>query len=187
MEEGPCHFMIAVGRPCTRPAFGLFCWQHLNIVLPALERPLVTGEDTVLLTKVQFEELRTEIESLREQLSRARKTLHHHSRNAVLRKTIRAEIITRDDSRCRYCGVKVEGRDLHLDHYEPDGPTEASNLVVACRPCNIRKGALRPRQLFKARGMKLLGKSVERPPFYYPEAPTLLPTSFPSTSVVAMH
>lgn len=50
-------------------------------------------------------------------------------------------IKARDGGRCVYCGATEEtsGAHLQLDHLLPrvdGGPDVASNLVVACRPCN---------------------------------------------------
>jgi hypothetical protein len=65
----------------------------------------------------------------------------------------------RDSGRCRYCGSLVDwgnrrGRNGGTyDHVEPDGPNTLSNLVVACRSCNSRKGGRSPAEA----GMPLLG------------------------------
>lgn len=50
-------------------------------------------------------------------------------------------IKARDGGRCVYCGRNAEesGTHLQLDHLTPrieGGADVASNLVVACRPCN---------------------------------------------------
>lgn len=60
----------------------------------------------------------------------------------------RQDVIDRDGPWCRYCGRKVsETSDgnarLTLDHLTPKsrgGTNHASNLVVACSPCNHQKG-----------------------------------------------
>jgi 5-methylcytosine-specific restriction endonuclease McrA len=49
---------------------------------------------------------------------------------------------------CYWCGKKC-ARNFTVDHYEPlarGGKHEASNLVIACRPCNIKKNAKDPEQ-----------------------------------------
>lgn len=88
--------------------------------------------------------------------------LAHRTRTISL--TVRSLVFARDQGRCRYCGRKVEGSDIHMDHFEPEGPGDEANIVTACRACNLRKRDIRPRQLFKRRGMKLLGKQPETPP-----------------------
>jgi hypothetical protein len=55
---------------------------------------------------------------------------------------IREVVVRRDMNFCRYCGRRVKS--FHLDHVVPvsmGGSNDTSNLVVACSPCNLRKGA----------------------------------------------
>ena len=55
---------------------------------------------------------------------------------------IREAVLRRDMSFCRYCGRRVKS--FHLDHVMPvslGGTNDIDNLVVACSPCNLRKGA----------------------------------------------
>ncbi len=54
---------------------------------------------------------------------------------------MRKAVFARDDFTCLYCGVR--GARLECDHVVPvaaGGPTEISNLVTSCRPCNRAKG-----------------------------------------------
>ena len=54
-------------------------------------------------------------------------------------------VFGRDGRVCRYCGRA--DRPLSLDHILPralGGGDDAENLVVACIPCNSRKGARTP-------------------------------------------
>lgn len=52
----------------------------------------------------------------------------------------------RDGDYCRYCGSEVNWADRRgpqggtYDHVDPDGPELVTNIVVACRSCNSRKG-----------------------------------------------
>lgn len=68
-----------------------------------------------------------------------RQALH---RDPQLRQAIRE----RDGDFCRYCGTEVKWHDRRgraggtYDHVDPDGPNDATNLVVACRSCNSAKG-----------------------------------------------
>ena len=53
---------------------------------------------------------------------------------------IRAEVLERDGSRCRYCND--ENGPFHIDHVFPvskGGLDVIDNLVVACVPCNLSK------------------------------------------------
>lgn len=60
-------------------------------------------------------------------------------------KRLRFEILRRDNHTCRYCGAKAPDVALRVDHVIPEalgGPTEASNLVTACEPCNSGKSSV---------------------------------------------
>jgi 5-methylcytosine-specific restriction endonuclease McrA len=60
--------------------------------------------------------------------------------------TLRRKVFERDAYRCRYCG---DHRNLVLDHVEPfarGGACSLENLVTACRPCNVAKGARNPEE-----------------------------------------
>jgi 5-methylcytosine-specific restriction endonuclease McrA len=67
----------------------------------------------------------------------------------------RFNLFLRDEFRCQYCGSKGE---LTFDHVVPrasGGKTSWQNVVAACSPCNLRKGAKTLRQT---------GFSLRRPP-----------------------
>lgn len=64
-------------------------------------------------------------------------------RKAISKKT-RFEVFKRDAFTCQYCGAHPPGVLIHIDHVKPvaDGGTNAiDNLVSACEPCNLGKGA----------------------------------------------
>ena len=55
----------------------------------------------------------------------------------------RADIFTRDEYRCVYCGEQFAVDDLTLDHVQPrvrGGDRSEGNLVTACKACNTLKG-----------------------------------------------
>lgn len=61
----------------------------------------------------------------------------------------RDNVYLRDGHRCQYCGVDLPSRDLTLDHVIPrcrGGQTNWTNVVVACTPCNRRKGRKTPEE-----------------------------------------
>ena len=63
-----------------------------------------------------------------------------YQQGPLYRTTLRAFIIHRDNSTCRYCGKKA--KPVELDHVIPrslSGPNTHWNLVVACHKCNRRK------------------------------------------------
>ena len=68
----------------------------------------------------------------------------------------RFNLFLRDRFACQYCG---HGRDLTFDHVTPraqGGRTTWENVVTACAPCNLRKGA---------RSLRHSGMSLRRPAF----------------------
>lgn len=68
------------------------------------------------------------------------------------RETIHAErsiLYSRDQYLCAYCGDEFNNRDLTMDHVHPKsrgGSNSWTNLVTACRTCNIRKGSKTPEE-----------------------------------------
>ena len=63
-----------------------------------------------------------------------------YQQGPLYRTTLRAFVIHRDNSTCRYCGKKA--KPVELDHVIPrsnGGPNTPWNLVVACHKCNQRK------------------------------------------------
>lgn len=62
-------------------------------------------------------------------------------------KTLRFEVLRRDDFTCRYCGLKAPETELHVDHVTPvtlGGGDDPGNLVAACKDCNAGKGKIPP-------------------------------------------
>jgi len=61
----------------------------------------------------------------------------------------RRNIFARDGHCCQYCGRRFHAEKLSLDHVTPrcrGGRTTWENIVVACLPCNVRKGGRTPRE-----------------------------------------
>lgn len=64
-------------------------------------------------------------------------------RKALSKKT-RFEVFKRDIFTCQYCGAHPPGVLLHIDHLVAvayGGTNDIDNLVTACEPCNLGKGA----------------------------------------------
>lgn len=64
-------------------------------------------------------------------------------RKALSKKT-RFEVFKRDGFKCVYCGAHPPGVLLHVDHVvavAAGGKNGMDNLVTACEPCNLGKGA----------------------------------------------
>ena len=56
----------------------------------------------------------------------------------------RFEIFKRDNYRCHYCGATPLQSALHIDHVVATangGTDDPSNLITACKDCNLRKHA----------------------------------------------
>lgn len=67
----------------------------------------------------------------------------------------RKNVLIRDGYTCQYCGEKLPGHLLTLDHVIPSsrgGKSRWENLVAACEPCNRRKANRTPEEV----GMVLL-------------------------------
>jgi len=66
-------------------------------------------------------------------------------------------VFIRDDSTCQYCQKKLVKADATLDHVIPrsrGGKLNWTNVVLACKNCNQRKGSRTPEEA----GMKLTSK-----------------------------
>jgi 5-methylcytosine-specific restriction endonuclease McrA len=69
----------------------------------------------------------------------------------------RRNLLLRDTYQCQYCGKRPAVRDLNVDHVLPrcrGGGDTWDNLVISCRPCNLRKGRRTPGEA----GMRLLSQ-----------------------------
>lgn len=78
---------------------------------------------------------------------------HMTGRERALAEKHRPAVFMRDGYACRYCGAR--NCRLTLDHVRPvarGGTHDPSNLVAACYPCNLSKGARLPSEV----GMVLL-------------------------------
>ncbi len=61
----------------------------------------------------------------------------------------RENVYTRDKGLCGYCGLKVTRADATFDHVLPrsqGGTARWDNIVIACFPCNQKKGGRTPEQ-----------------------------------------
>ena len=66
----------------------------------------------------------------------------------------RENVYARDAGRCQYCQRKIARPEATYDHVVPrsqGGHTRWENIVIACLPCNQKKGGRTPQQA----GMKL--------------------------------
>jgi len=61
----------------------------------------------------------------------------------------RHTVFARDGHRCQYCGNRLPGSQLSLDHVIPrsrGGGTNWENVVCACLKCNVKKGGRTPQE-----------------------------------------
>ncbi|HEY3452097.1 MAG TPA: HNH endonuclease [Myxococcales bacterium] len=61
----------------------------------------------------------------------------------------RENVYARDHGRCQYCGAQVAPSEATYDHVVPrsrGGRTAWENVVIACTPCNQKKGCRTPEQ-----------------------------------------
>ena len=61
----------------------------------------------------------------------------------------RENVFARDHGQCQYCGKKITRPEATYDHVQPrskGGGTHWENIVIACVPCNQRKGGRTPDQ-----------------------------------------
>lgn len=66
------------------------------------------------------------------------------TRRKPLGKKLRFEVFKRDGFKCMYCGAHPPAVILHVDHIEAvanGGTNVIENLITACEPCNLGKGA----------------------------------------------
>jgi 5-methylcytosine-specific restriction endonuclease McrA len=71
----------------------------------------------------------------------------------------RRNVYLRDKGRCQYCGLRVPSTNFDFEHILPKaqgGRTTWENIVVACLPCNQKKGNRTPPEA----GMKLRSKPM---------------------------
>ena len=72
----------------------------------------------------------------------------------------RRNLYLRDKNTCQFCGRKFNTEDLTMDHVVPKskgGPVSWTNIVLACWPCNSRKG----NKTAAEAGMRLIRRPFE--------------------------
>jgi 5-methylcytosine-specific restriction endonuclease McrA len=80
----------------------------------------------------------------------------------------RFNVFLRDRFTCQYCGVAFSTHDLTFDHVVPrarGGRTSWDNVVTACAPCNLKKGA----RAAADAGMRLLTRPAQPSTFQLQE------------------
>lgn len=70
------------------------------------------------------------------------KSRHKRPRRIKLSKDT---LYLRDHGKCQYCNLKIRAHEATVDHVTPKsrgGKNEWTNVVLACGPCNQKKGSL---------------------------------------------
>jgi len=90
---------------------------------------------------------------------------------------IRRAVLQRDNHTCYYCGLPQA---THVDHITPiskDGTDEFSNLISACKNCNLSKGTKTPEQFQEDRATKLI-KQHKKGGFFEQDKTSPTPATF---------
>lgn len=144
----PALVLNADYRPLSYYPLSLWSWQD-TIKAVFLDRVTVVSHYEKAIRSPSFEMQLPSVVSL--------KTYVKTSRNPAF---TRFNVFLRDKFRCQYCGA---GEDLTFDHLVPrakGGQTTWDNVLAACSPCNLRKGA----KTLRESGMQLM---------QHPYAPTV--------------
>jgi 5-methylcytosine-specific restriction endonuclease McrA len=125
-------------------------WQRAISMLFAGKVELVEEYEDRTIRAVTFEIKMPSVVRFVRMLKRIKKAI----------KFSRENVYARDGAKCQYCAKKVMRHEATYDHVVPraqGGLTRWDNVVIACVPCNQRKGGRTPEQ---AR-MKLLSVPVK--------------------------
>lgn len=125
----------------TRKAINLICRERVDI--------LSNWEDEISSASLSYKI--PSLLRLKNQITRRHFTIAF-SRRAILK---------RDNNTCQYCGIKLTGAEITIDHVIPKcaphyGTTSFLNCVCCCKPCNEWKG----NRLLSQISLKLLKKPV---------------------------
>ncbi len=133
----PALVLNADFRPLSYFPLSLWCWQD-SVKAVFMSRVNVISEyDNVVHSPSQEMRIPSVI---------ALKDYVHMSRKPAF---TRFNVFLRDGFQCQYCGEHLRAEGLTFDHVVPrsrGGRTTWENVVAACAPCNLRKGARHPQE-----------------------------------------
>ncbi|HEU4838346.1 MAG TPA: HNH endonuclease [Micavibrio sp.] len=131
LEQCPALVLNADYRPLSYFPLSLWPWQE---AVKAMFRDSVTviSEYDRVVRSPSFEFRLPSVLVLKEYVPAVRRPAF-----------TRFNVFLRDEWHCQYCGERHKTNDLTFDHVIPKsrgGRTSWTNIVTACRPCNIMKG-----------------------------------------------
>lgn len=132
LESHPALVLNADFRPLSYYPLSLWSWQEAVKAVVADRVNVVSEYDRVIHSPSWRMRLPSVI-SLKEYVSSTRRPAF-----------TRFNVFLRDRFSCQYCGSAFPTQDLTFDHVVPralGGRTTWTNVVTACAPCNLRKGA----------------------------------------------
>ena len=136
-HQYPALVLNADFRPLSYFPLSLWSWQEA-VKAVFLDRVSVLAEYDRAIHSPSFEMKMPSVISLKEYVPQNRHPAF-----------TRFNLFLRDRFSCQYCGQRLPSEDLTFDHVIPrarGGVTNWSNVVAACAPCNLRKGAKLPHQ-----------------------------------------
>ena len=101
---------------------------------------------------------------------RVLKMVHRNRKNGIA--FSKKNILRRDDYTCQYCGAS--NHPLTVDHVMPKsrgGKTSWTNVVVACKSCNLKKGNRTPLEIDMKLKRKPIKPDYQFIPFVIPSGP----------------
>lgn len=124
-------------RPLSYFPLSLWSWQD-TVKAVFMSRVSVISEYDNMVRSPSFEMRLPSVIALKDYV--------HMSRRPAF---TRFNVFLRDGFQCQYCGQHLKAECLTFDHVVPrsrGGRTTWENVVAACAPCNLQKGAHHPRE-----------------------------------------
>lgn len=137
MDGYPALVLNADFRPLSYYPLSLWPWQEAVKAVVA-DRVNVVSEYEREIHSPSWKIRLPSVISLKEYVSTSRRPAF-----------TRFNVFLRDRFSCQYCGHPFPTHDLTFDHVIPrarGGRTSWTNVVTACAPCNLKKGAKLPRE-----------------------------------------
>lgn len=143
LKHHPALVLNADYRPLSYYPLSLWPWQEA-VKAAFLERVTIVAEYDAIVRSPTTEIRIPSVVVLKEYVKPQKRVAF-----------TRFNLFLRDEFSCQYCGAKG---DLTFDHVVPrarGGVTSWENVVAACAPCNLRKGA---------RSLKMARMNLRKPP-----------------------